>query len=189
MYLRKTALALTAALAFASAACGASQTTEGNAPPPTATAAQQSTATPAVTSSAPAVSEALRFKVGTVGGDPFDGAQLAGKPAVLWFWAAWCPKCRAAADGVAAAQREYAGRVQFVGVAGLGSGKPQMARFVTDTGVAAFPHLSDDEGAVWQKFGVTTQEYYVLIDSTGTIVHKGPLTESELREKLAALAA
>ncbi|MDH2393959.1 redoxin family protein, partial [Streptomyces sp. HNM0663] len=27
-------------------------------------------------------------------GKPFDAKTLAGKPAVLWFWAPWCPTCK-----------------------------------------------------------------------------------------------
>ena len=37
---------------------------------------------------APAV---LDFTSETVAGEPFDGADLAGKPTVFWFWAPWCP--------------------------------------------------------------------------------------------------
>ena len=30
-----------------------------------------------------------------------------------------------------------------------------------------------------EKFGVTTQEYFVVLDKTGAMVHKGPLTGAE----------
>ncbi|HEU4425556.1 MAG TPA: redoxin domain-containing protein, partial [Pilimelia sp.] len=68
------------------------------------------------------VPQALRFSATTVDGAPFDAASLAGKPVVFWFWAAWCPRCRAAADDVARVHRDFAGRVTVVGVAGLNSG-------------------------------------------------------------------
>ncbi|NUT35082.1 MAG: redoxin domain-containing protein [Hamadaea sp.] len=157
----------------------------------TSVAAQSGPPSPAGSgsASAAAVPETLKFTATTVAGDRFDGAALAGKPVVFWFWAAWCPKCRAAADEVAAAQQAYAGRVQFVGVAGLRSGQQQMARFVADTGVQAFPHLSDDDGVVWKRFGVTTQEYYVMLDKTGKVVHQGAMSADELRDRLATLAA
>jgi thiol-disulfide isomerase/thioredoxin len=44
-----------------------------------------------------AVPQTLAFTAHTVGGKRFDAASLAGKPVVLWFWAAWCPRRRAAA--------------------------------------------------------------------------------------------
>ena len=169
----------------------------GDDSPPASAPTQQSPAaaptTPATTapsSGAPAeVPEALRFTATTVDGKPFDAATLAGKPAVLWFWAAWCPRCRAAADDVAGVQRDFAGRVNVVGVAGLDSGQEPMRQFVTDRGIGGFVNLADDEGKVWQRFGVTTQEYYVLLDKNGDVVHKGALTPDALRDRVTALAS
>ena len=121
-------------------------------------------------------------------GQRFDAATLAGKPVVLWFWAAWCPRCRAAADGVAGVQRDFAGRVQVVGVAGLGSGDEAIRRFVADQGIGGLVNLADDEGEVWKRFEVTTQEHYVVLDKDGTVVHKGALTPRALRDRVTALA-
>jgi len=106
---------------------------------------------------------------------------------VLWFWAAWCPTCRGAAKSVAAVQQDNADRVNVVGVAGLGSGDDAMRRFAQDTGIQGFPHLADDAGEVWQRFEVVSQEHYVLLDSTGTVVHNGPLSQTDLRERVAEL--
>jgi hypothetical protein len=75
-----------------------------------------------------------------------------------------------------------------VGVAGLGSGAAAMKRFVSDHGLAAFPHLADDEGVVWRRFGVTEQEFFVILDATGKAIHKGPLSDDELRQRVSSLA-
>ncbi len=156
-------------------------------PPVTATAIAPSAAT-----SAPggpvAVPDSLKFTATTIDGKAFDGAALAGKPVILWFWAAWCPKCRAKAPDVAAVQRDFAGKAHVVGVAGLGSGEAAMDKFAADTGIGGFPHLADDAGVLWKKFAVTTQEYFVVIAADGQIVHKGPLSGAELRQRTAALA-
>lgn len=146
-----------------------------------------SAATPARTGTA-AIPDALRFQVKTVDGDVFDAGTLSGRPVVLWFWAAWCPRCRAAAPDVAAVHREYAGRVAVVGVAGLGSGEDAMRRFVADRGIGALPNLSDDDGVVWRRFGVTTQEYYVILDARGQVAYRGPLSAEDLRRRVAALS-
>jgi peroxiredoxin len=157
-----------------------------------AVAASKAPASPAAatpSSTAPAEApKALRFTATTVDGRPFDAATLAGKPTVLWFWAAWCPRCRAAADDVAGVQRDFAGRVNVVGVAGLDSGADAMRQFVSDRQIGGFVNLADDEGEVWQRFGVTTQEYYVLLDKGGAVVHKGALTPDALRDRVTALA-
>jgi thiol-disulfide isomerase/thioredoxin len=127
--------------------------------------------------------ESLAFTGTTVAGQPFDAAQLAGEPAVLWFWAPWCPICHAAAPDVLAA----AERVTVVGVGGLDRDSA-MQGFVDRTGTGSFTHLSDPDGRVWQKFAVVTQDTYVLIGADGEVVHNGGLSGAELRDRAAELA-
>ncbi|MFU8850655.1 redoxin domain-containing protein [Micromonospora sp. SL1-18] len=180
-------LTLTAVLALAGCA-GSDQPTDGAAP--AASTPTTSASASAATARGPAASvpATLDFTAPTIDGGSFAGSSLAGKPAVLWFWAAWCSRCRGVADDVAAVRRDNADRVNLIGVAGLGSGADAMRRFARDTGIAAFPNLADDEGAVWRRFGVTSQEWYVLLDSTGTVVHSGALSQAELRRRIAELS-
>jgi len=42
-----------------------------------------------------------------------------------------------------------------------------MRQFVADTGTGGFQHVSDVDGALWQKFGVVSQPSFVLIDDSG----------------------
>jgi peroxiredoxin len=155
---------------------------------PSTAAAPSPAATASPSGQAATVPQTLTFTATTVDGKTFDAATLAGKPVVFWFWAAWCPRCRAAADDVAAVHRDFTGKVTVVGVAGLDSGEDAMRSFVSDRGIAGFTNLADDQGAVWRRFEVTTQEYYVLLDSAGKVVHKGPLTQGALRDRVTALA-
>src|SRR5688572_8807077 len=124
--------------------------------------------------------ELLRFTATTVDGDHFDASTLIGKPLVLWFWAAWCPKCRAAADEVVAVQHEYTGKVNVVGVAGLGSGHA-MPKFIADMGLTEFTHIADDLGVLRSRFGVTPQVDFVVLDAGGEIVHKTAFAPTEFR--------
>jgi peroxiredoxin len=178
-------LLLITGLLAAAAACA------GEAPPASTPTTQPTNSVDTGSSTAPTgpavVPAALAFSAPTVGGGQFDGATLAGKPAVLWFWASWCPRCQAKASDVRMLQAEYAGRVTFVGVAGLGSGQDGMATFVTQHELGGFTHLADDDGTVWRHFGVAEQEVFVLIDRAGTVVHTGALTSGDLGERLAGL--
>lgn len=188
---RILAVLLTAGVTGVAALSGCASSDSGSATPTGPATSPSTVVSPTSSASAPApavVPESLRFVASTVDGQSFDAATLAGKPAVLWFWAAWCPKCRAAADDVAAVSRDYSGRVAVVGVAGLNSGATPMKRFVADTGIGGFPSLADDDGKIWQRFGVSTQEYYVLIDASGKVVYSGPLTSEQLRTKVKTLA-
>ena len=131
----------------------------------------------------------LQFRADAVDGTRFDGSSLAGRDAVLWFWAPWCGTCRAEAPYVAAAQAEHGKKVAFVGVAGLGPVQ-DMRSFVDDYGVDAFPHVADLDGSVWQRFGVVQQPAYAFVDDDGSVqVVIGALGEDELADRLADLMA
>lgn len=132
-------------------------------------------------------SASVAFTGKTVDGAPFDSATLAGKPTVLWFWAPWCTTCRGQAADVRSLADRYAGKVNVVGVAGLGE-NAAMRQFVSSTGVGSIKHLSDEAGAVWKKYEVTQQSTYVLIDAAGKIVFRGYLDGDDLSKRVAALA-
>ncbi|MCP3818509.1 redoxin domain-containing protein [Streptomyces sp. A3M-1-3] len=133
------------------------------------------------------VPEALRFTATTVDGKPFDAKTLAGKPTVLWFWAPWCPKCKAQASETAKVAADYAGKANVIGVAGLDKNSA-MKDFVADTGASGFPHLSDEKGEVWKRFKVTEQSRYVILDKDGKTVYEGVLPAGKgLAEKVAGI--
>ncbi|CCG02287.1 Putative Thioredoxin [Blastococcus saxobsidens DD2] len=150
-------LAILAALAVASAACSPG-TGSGPASPAGGTVAegpQQGTA------------PALAPSGTTLDGGNVDAAELAGTPVVLWFWAPWCTVCRAEAPEVAEVAAEYAGRVEVLGVAGRGELEAMQA-FVDETGTGGLRHLVDEDGSLWQRFGVITQPAFVFVTGDGT---------------------
>ncbi|WP_030543782.1 redoxin domain-containing protein [Streptomyces albus] len=124
------------------------------------------------------VPDAFRFTGETLDGQKFDGAELAGKPTVLWFWAPWCPKCKAQGPETAKVAQEFEEKAHVVGVAGLD--KPAaMKEFVGSAKVGGFPQLNDEPGALWRKFGITEQSTYVVLDKTGKRVFTGNLPAGE----------
>ncbi len=127
----------------------------------------------------------LDFAATRLDGQPFQGTTLAGKPTVLWFWAPWCPTCRAQIPTVSGIGEEYAGRVNVIGVGGLdtqGEIEAMAGRIEHVT------HLVDDQGTVWKHFRVTAQSTYTVIDADGEIVHEGYLDNGELEDLVADLA-
>ena len=126
-------------------------------------------ASPSMPPAAEPVPDVLDFTAETVTGAQFDGASLSGKPAVLWFWAPWCPVCRRGAEGVNAAAVELGDSVTFVGVAGLSGSVDEMRAFVEDTDVQGFSHIADVDGAVYTRFEVTQQDTFAFIAADGTV--------------------
>jgi thiol-disulfide isomerase/thioredoxin len=136
--------------------------------------------------SAEANASLLAFTATTLDGAPFDGMTLSGRPAVLWFWAPWCPICLQQAPGVRDAVAEYGDKVGIVGVAGLDKTEA-MPEFVRLAKVEAMTHLADEAGVVWKRFAVTSQSIFVLLDADGQITFKGRLDADEVPGRVAAL--
>ncbi|GAB3402320.1 TlpA family protein disulfide reductase [Flindersiella endophytica] len=200
MRIRLALLAIATGTALALAGCGDAGTTRTAAGPTTEPASSRPAASPTASSpdseptdtasakAAKPVPESLRFKATTVDGKPFDGKTLAGKPTVLWFWAAWCPKCRSAAPDVKQAIDEFGGEVNVVGVA-VKSDPGPIQDFISDYDLSGITHLADGSSTLWSKYGITYQDQYVVIDENGKIVHTGELSEQELTDRLSELAA
>jgi thiol-disulfide isomerase/thioredoxin len=162
--LRRGPVALVLAVLTACSAAPAS----GSGPAATAPSGIGSTSSGDAAATPAAGAAGLALEGRTLDGAPFDSSDLAGRPAVLWFWAPWCTICRAEAPDVAEVAAEYAGQVQVVGVAGYGD-VPSVRAFVTDTGTGSFPHLVDEEGRLWNRFGVVSQPAFVFVDRSGAI--------------------
>lgn len=177
---------------------GPSSEPEAAAPSPPPPAITPTSATPALTptpSAAPTrspeptpgpVADALRFTSTTVDDRPFDGASLAGKPVLLWFWAPWCPTCRSQIDQVQETAREYEGKIAVIGVGSLADADA-IEGFAADA--PGMTHLSDDKGAVFRHFEVVQQSSFVLLDATGAKVWSvGYGGSDDLADQVAAVA-
>lgn len=162
------------------AGCGG---TGGEAASPTSSAAS---AEQPATSSTPAVPTELDFTAKTVGGPEFSGRSLAGKPAVFWFWAPWCPTCQREAPDVATVARANPDAT-FIGVAALDQ-EPAMQEFVDKYGLGFFTNIADVDGAVWQRFGVTAQPAFAFVGADGSVdVVRGTLGEPALNTRVGTL--
>jgi thiol-disulfide isomerase/thioredoxin len=130
----------------------------------------------------------LHFTGTTLSGGAFDGASLAGKPAVLWFWTPWCPFCNAEAPSVSAVAAANPG-VKFVGVAAR-SDPGAMQSFV-DKYHLGFTNLNDADGSIWATYNVPWQPAYVFYrpDGSSTFVNNptSAMSQQELTDRVAAL--
>ncbi|MCE7012158.1 redoxin domain-containing protein [Kibdelosporangium philippinense] len=131
----------------------------------------------------------FQFTAKTLDDKDFDGATLAGKPAVIWFWTPWCPRCQGEAPHMGALAKQYEGKITFLGV-GAQDQVPAMKKFVAENEVSGFTHLADVNGTVWTRFGITQQPAYAFAYADGTIeLVKQQLSEIGLNERVAKLTA
>jgi thiol-disulfide isomerase/thioredoxin len=137
---------------------------------------------------AAAVPDTLNFTGKTLDGATFDASTLAGRPALLWFWAPWCATCASEAQSINDLKDEYGDRLAILGIAGMGNNK-DMHRFVADLEVTKVPNLDDQAGVLWRRFGITEQSTYVVIDRSGTVVATGYLDDLQLTDKVKSLVA
>jgi thiol-disulfide isomerase/thioredoxin len=129
----------------------------------------------------------LQFTAKTLEGQEFSGKSLLGKPAVLWFWAPWCPTCQGEAPMVAKVAAAHP-TVTFVGV-GAQDQLPALQDFVDKYHVNEFTELADTHAEVWAKFGVTRQPAFAFVSGDGDVdVVKGSVPESDLTARVQALA-
>jgi len=122
----------------------------------------------------------LDFTSTTVAGETFEGATLTGKPTVLWFWAPWCPTCRAQIAGVSNLAEQHPDDLAVVGVGSLDD-PDAIADFAGEVSPDV-TMLSDDDGAVWRHFGIKEQSTYVVLDENGKQVASGYLSDDELEK-------
>lgn len=124
-----------------------------------------------------------------IGGGRLRLADLAGKPAVINFWASWCTFCIAEMPDLQKVYASLGGRVEFVGADMLDvEGETQGAaeQFARSTGVK-YPLIFDDGGLLYAHFSARlVMPVTVFVRSDGIVAHRlfGPLNEESLREIL-----
>jgi thiol-disulfide isomerase/thioredoxin len=182
------ALIAAAAVTGLLAGCGSSPAAEPAADAALPVAAGTGASAPAAGVPGVVVPASLKFTGRTLDGKTFDATTMAGKPTILWFWAPWCATCASEAMSISDLQDEYAGRLNILGIAGMGNNK-DMHEFVSDLEVGAVPHLDDEPGKLWKKFGITEQSTYVILDKAGKVVVRSYLDDLQLTDKVKSLVA
>jgi thiol-disulfide isomerase/thioredoxin len=144
-------------------------------------------ADPAVKAAGPPAPD---FSVVTADGGTSSRASLAGRPALLIFWAPWCRVCQRELPRLAEFARS--GRPAHLRLLAIGFAdtRANVEAFVKARAEAfAFPTAYDEDNRVAEAFQVTATPTLVLLDGAGSIVlvHRGGglLQNSRFREFLA----
>jgi len=119
-------------------------------------------------------SKAPSAKLETLDGSPADIGTFLGKgPVLIEFWATWCENCRDLEPAMLAAQKKYAGKVGFIGVAVSVNQSPELVRrYVAKHGLAG-TQLYDRKGASIDAYEVPATSFVVVINKAGKVVYSG----------------
>jgi len=127
---------------------------------------------------------------------------LRGHPVLLFFWAHWCPDCKAEAPVIAGLQKSFGPKglvvispTKLYGyVKGGEDAQPEVERpYIEQVRAQYYSALGDMLVPVssrnFQVYGVSTTPTLVLIDRNGTVrtYHPGNMTNEELSTQIQAL--
>lgn len=100
----------------------------------------------------------------TLMGRHFSLQQLRGRPAVIYFWATWCPVCELEQGMIEA----LADELPVITVA-MQSGTPDEVReYLTQQG-REYPVLNDESGGLASRYGVKAVPASFVLDSDGKV--------------------
>jgi thiol-disulfide isomerase/thioredoxin len=122
----------------------------------------------------PVGSAAPGAKLESLDGKAAELSQYFGKlPVVMEFWATWCPNCKELEPAMLAAQKKFAGKVQFVGVAVSVNESPELVRrYVEKHGLAGM-QFYDRKGTAIDAYDVPATSFVVVINKAGKVVYTG----------------
>ncbi len=103
------------------------------------------------------------------GGRPVRLSGLTGEPTVINLWASWCRECRDELPLLARADREYSGRVRFLGI-DVADAAPEAALRLAERSGVAYPQLVDRAGATRAPMLFSGLPQTVFVDEQGRMV-------------------
>jgi thiol-disulfide isomerase/thioredoxin len=113
-------------------------------------------------------------KVETLDGKAADMAQYVGtKPALLEFWATWCPNCRELEPTMKAMHAKYGSRVNFVGVAVSVNQSPERVKAYVAKHRLPWTQVFDRKGNASGAYEAPATSYVVVLDRAGKVVYTG----------------
>ncbi|HXQ29653.1 MAG TPA: TlpA disulfide reductase family protein [Gemmatimonadales bacterium] len=128
--------------------------------------------------------------VQTLDGATVDLKRVIGlKPALIEFWATWCPRCRALEPRLNDAAARYRGKVQFLAVAVAVNETLASVRRHLALHPASYPFVWDADGAAVRAFQAPTTSYMVLLGRDGKVFYTGVGAEQDFEPALAKIAA
>ncbi len=111
---------------------------------------------------------------------------LEGKPAVVVFWATWCPYCKAFMPYLKNIQADYARQgVKVVVINAKEDGRGDPAAYVQSLGFAPIAVANGDEIA--NAYGIQYIPGLLIVDGAGKVAYRRPWTDLPAGKSVAEL--
>ncbi len=110
-------------------------------------------------------------------------------PALIEFWATWCPYCQKLEPRMKAAYRKYGGRVRFYAVAVNVNESPEHVGRYAAAHALPYPILYDASGEATRAYDVPATSFVVITDATGRVAYTGLGDGQELDAALTRVLA
>jgi thiol-disulfide isomerase/thioredoxin len=108
--------------------------------------------------------KAPTFAGTTIAGEPFALAALQGRPAVVHFWATWCPVCELEQGMIDALAEEY----PVITVAMQSGEAQEVLDYLAEQGVD-YPVVNDPDGLIARRYGVSGVPASFVLDGKGEV--------------------
>jgi thiol-disulfide isomerase/thioredoxin len=126
--------------------------------------------------------------VQTLDGHPARLAELiADKPAVLEFWATWCPLCKQMEPAMKAAQEKYGKNVVFVGVGVKDNQTAERQQAYVEEHALGGQFVFDADGEAVKAFQAPHTSFVVVLDAAGKVVYTGVGGDQDLEAAIGNL--
>lgn len=119
--------------------------------------------------------EAPEFELPDIEGGSVSLAQYRGKrPVLLYFWATWCPSCRAVKpDLIKLRERTKEEELEILAInVGSGDSLDKLKRYQKKHPLPAIKVLYDNNGRVTQHYSVQGIPLFVLVDIDGKVTYR-----------------
>jgi peroxiredoxin len=156
--------------------------------------AAQSGAVPVIPASSRALLReglpAPQFTLNNFAGQPVTLEDLQGKPAMINFWASWCPPCLEETPALIEAYNDLKRdgvNAEFVGI-GTNDDKANLVKFAENNAVP-YIVVEDPDGKVSDAYGVRGMPTTVFLDSAGVVqkIWNGPIKKEQVIEIMRGL--
>ena len=131
--------------------------------------------------SLPVGTEAPPATVEDVEGNPVELLELIdGRPALLEFWATWCPLCEELQPQLDQLHATYGDEIALVAVGVAINQNPRRIRRYLEEHEPGYPHLYDARGVAVRAYQAATTSIVVILDAEGRVTYTGVGRDQDL---------